>query len=192
MTKPNPLVVACKAVVASTGAPCKNRAIAGGAVCHFHGGKAPQVKAAAARRVAAANLQVTVGALLEQIAHDPVPDLIDGLLIAVDHCARMVAVYRLVVEQRDPLGVNRHDEQVADPGMVEYRAWLAEWAKITKLALDAGIDERRTKLVEADARRFFDMVSTSLDAAGLTLEQRTSFKASLAGELRTMGKDGTS
>ena len=35
-----------------TGAPCKNRPIRGGTVCKAHGGRAKQVKAAAARRLA--------------------------------------------------------------------------------------------------------------------------------------------
>jgi hypothetical protein len=42
----------CKAH-ARTGKPCGHRAMAGCAVCHYHGGKAPQVMAAARRRLAA-------------------------------------------------------------------------------------------------------------------------------------------
>lgn len=42
----------CKAHT-SKGKPCKAEAIRGGAVCRTHGGSAPQVKAAAALRLAA-------------------------------------------------------------------------------------------------------------------------------------------
>ena len=42
----------CTAKKASTGAPCKMPPIRGGMVCPAHGGRAPQVKAKAARRLA--------------------------------------------------------------------------------------------------------------------------------------------
>lgn len=41
----------CTAKSSRTGKPCKRHAIAGGVVCPTHGGRAPQVKAAAAQRV---------------------------------------------------------------------------------------------------------------------------------------------
>ena len=80
-----------------SGTPQPRRPPASEAPCTAHGGRAPQVKAAAARRVARATLEGEVGRLLAEIGNDPVPDLIDGLLIAVTHCAQMVAVYRVVV-----------------------------------------------------------------------------------------------
>jgi hypothetical protein len=40
----------CGATNKQTGEPCGNWAIKGGTVCRYHGGAAPQVKAAAARR----------------------------------------------------------------------------------------------------------------------------------------------
>ena len=41
----------CKAKSKTTGERCKNPPIPGGTVCHWHGGAAPQVRAASARRV---------------------------------------------------------------------------------------------------------------------------------------------
>ena len=46
-------LVRCKAHSSRTGARCKAGAILGATVCRFHGGSAPQVKKAAARRLAA-------------------------------------------------------------------------------------------------------------------------------------------
>lgn len=43
--------VRCRAKSSRTGEACRNYAIVGGKVCHFHGGAAPQVKEAARRRI---------------------------------------------------------------------------------------------------------------------------------------------
>lgn len=52
----------CRAKSKSTGGRCKNPPVPGATVCRIHGGSAPQVKAAAARRV----LEALVGpALME-------------------------------------------------------------------------------------------------------------------------------
>jgi hypothetical protein len=46
----------CSGTASSTGEQCRLPPIRGGTVCHKHGGSAPQVKAAAARRVAEAEV----------------------------------------------------------------------------------------------------------------------------------------
>ncbi len=55
------------------GAPCGKRPIRGGTVCATHGGSAPQVKAAAARRLEERALEGSIGQLIE--LHRP--DLVD-------------------------------------------------------------------------------------------------------------------
>lgn len=58
------------------GKPCGNPPIRGGAICRYHGGDAPQVKAAAARRL----LEELVGPALAQlrriVADGDVPDAV--------------------------------------------------------------------------------------------------------------------
>lgn len=53
----------CSAHNKQTGDPCGNWAIKGGTVCRYHGGSAPQVKAAAARRWEARLLEMVDPAL---------------------------------------------------------------------------------------------------------------------------------
>lgn len=57
MTKP---AITCHATAKSTGKRCGKAPIPGAKVCRFHGGAAPQVKAASARRV----LEALVGPAL--------------------------------------------------------------------------------------------------------------------------------
>lgn len=182
-------VETCTATSKRSGLRCKRAPVPGAKVCKIHGGGAPQVRAAAARRVEKAQRDGEIGRLLARLGQDEVPDLIEGLLDAVKRCAQMVAVYGLVLAGRDALGWNRFDEQVADPAVVEYRAWLAEYARATKLALDAGIDERQTRVSELDVARLFDAVGGALADAGLSGEQSAAFRRSLAGRLRSLGTD---
>src|SRR5262252_9487789 len=52
MTGPNGTGPRCKGHSSRTGLPCNNRPIHGSTVCSSHGGSAPQVKKAAAERIA--------------------------------------------------------------------------------------------------------------------------------------------
>lgn len=56
------------------GGPCKAWAIVGGTVCVAHGGRAPQVRAAAARRESERSVTVAVGRMLARLDVDPVGD----------------------------------------------------------------------------------------------------------------------
>lgn len=56
----------CVATAKSSGKPCSKPAIPGGTVCRYHGGAAPQVRAAAARRIAEAR-DMMLSRLLEQL-----------------------------------------------------------------------------------------------------------------------------
>lgn len=176
----------CIATSKRSGNQCRRDAINGATVCQIHGGAAPQVKAAAARRLAERNLNGQIGKLLEELRDQPTPPLIDGLEAAVDHCARMVVALRFVATGRDALGVNRFGEQVPDPAVAMYGEWVDRYARATKLALDAGIDERRTRLSELDAGVLFDAIGNALITAGLSVEQQQAFRSALATGLRAI------
>jgi hypothetical protein len=96
----------------------------------------------------------------------------------------MVAVLGILVSERDSLlGLNRFDEYVVHPLTALYGEWVDRYARVQKLALDAGIDERRTSIAEADTERLFGAVVNALDAAGLTPAQEATFRAALAANL---------
>ena len=76
----------CTAKAKGTGQRCRQRPIRGGTVCHKHGGSAPQVKAAAARRLA--------------VLVDPAIGVLDALLRAVDeHPAQALGAAKDILDR---------------------------------------------------------------------------------------------
>ncbi len=65
--------ISCTATAKSTGVTCGNPPLPGGNVCAFHGGKAPQVEAAAARRVLDALVGPALAKLREILDDDETP-----------------------------------------------------------------------------------------------------------------------
>lgn len=120
----------CSATAKSTGNRCRRLSIAGGVVCLVHGGAAPQVRRKAAERVALAEA-------LRRADHRPPWEVLSDALDAADSLmrqARMAAAEggRVTVEQLDRL---------VDA--------IERAARMAKVALDAGVDERRVRLAEA-------------------------------------------
>ncbi len=76
----------CTAKAKGTGKRCRQRPIRGGTVCHKHGGSAPQVKAAAARRLA--------------VLVDPAISVLEKTLRAVnEHPAQALAAAKDVLDR---------------------------------------------------------------------------------------------
>lgn len=69
--------------------------------------------------------------------------------------------------------------------VVMYGAERDRLARLAKDCADLGIDERRVKLAEADARRMYDAVTGALDAAALSRPQQEAFRTALASRLRS-------
>ena len=170
-----------------SGNRCKNPAVPGATVCRFHGGAAPQVQAAAQRRLAlheAEEAARTLGLLI-----DISPE--QALLDEVQRCAGMVAFYQRQVEQianvsAQDLVWGRTKEKVGgeDSGTTYEsgsNAWLVlfnqERDRLTRVcaaAIKAGIEERRVKLAEqqgilvaAVIRRILTRLNLSDDQAAL-------------------------
>lgn len=82
-----------------SGAPCKRQAIIGGTVCASHGGRAPQVKAAAARRLALGEAMGELSKLGVPIDVEPA----DAMLDMVREAAGNVAFLRRRIQDLDQL-----------------------------------------------------------------------------------------
>jgi hypothetical protein len=192
----------------SDGEPCMAWPIVGGVVCYKrHGGKAPQVQAAAKRRIAEAEAKrdcLRLGVPVED--GDPG----QGLLEAVRQSWGAVIFWQTLVEQLDP-GMTRSetDPETGETILIEGVAgrtfhvsgrptgeakphvyvvqWERErerWIDCCSAALKAGVDERRLRLEENETRTLFQAQAAACVAAGLTEEQVSAFRTAFAAALR--------
>lgn len=141
----------CTAKSKRSGKQCRNAPILGGTVCERHGGKAPQVRAAANRRLQRADLDDQIGGLLAELeheAHAAGPNAV--LLDAVHRCSAMAQVLGAVVGGLGPdelYGPNHLLDAVPHVAVTMYETWLDRAARAAKLACDAGVDEKIVRAV---------------------------------------------
>lgn len=150
----------CSATAKLSGEQCRNAPILGGTVCSYHGGSAPQVRAAANR-----NLAETAAMRILREQGTPPPDdrhPVEHLLAALTESA-MVAEYlgKLAAAETPDQGV--------------WRAWERERdrrASLAKASLDAGVDERRVRLAEANAVQLAGAIRSILADLGVVQDRR--------------------
>lgn len=168
----------------------------------MHGAGAPQVRRAAARRVA--HDQALEAARSElarvgggQVAIDPV----EGLISLWETAMWNVVVYTVAIEGLLPR-VDR-ESGVAIPERViefekggthvpaamhvlveEYGRWVDRAAKLGKMCHDVGIDETRVKIAASHMTRLGDALDRAVNRVALPAAQRAELMAALADELR--------
>lgn len=188
-----------------SGEPCKLPPIKGGAVCRMHGGKAPQVQAAAARRVAEAEAaremeraMVTLGSRVGDV--DPARALLDEIAWTHAH----VQWLRVKVQELSPKdlawGVTQTDNGIGPQGPVDmtvekaapnvwYSMYLTErehLVKVSAAALRAGIEERRIKIAEDQGNMVAAVLQRILAALNLSPEQWAEVPTIVPRELRAL------
>jgi hypothetical protein len=182
---------------------CHNSAVRGALVCGFHGAAAPQVKAAAQRRLAedaarkvAAKFVVPVRttareALTEELWR--VTALVDWL---DEKCAELRDKGELTwyLASRT-LRVNDQSGSRSTEGVMVTRLHpVAEWYErerhyLAKLTLDMeriGIDARQVKLAEEYAEFLRQVLDAALMESGLTLAQQAMVNAAMPGAIRRL------
>lgn len=191
----------CKAKAKSTGQPCAQPAMHGTEVCRFHGARAPQTMRAGKRRIAQRDTAKRVAELLADHDLDADVDPTAGLLEVVRRTGAMMRVLGLLTGELHPdridlaggLYVDKpvpHDsdgrEVVLHPLLGEYRAWTQDHAKACKLAIDAGIDERKVRLAEGQVTMLERAVADTLREVDMPAEVRQAFVQTLAAKLREL------
>lgn len=154
---------------------------------------------AAARRAERAKLDKRIEDLL--VEHDlPDADPIDGLLEVVRRTGAMMRVLGMLVGELDPDDTGFHHlhaekptpidsigtEVVIHPLVTEYGTWVDRHAKSCKLALDAGIDERRVRVAERQVSGLEQAVVKALERTEMPPAVRQAFVLNLADELRQL------
>lgn len=201
------------------GGPCLKFPVAGSTVCRTHGAAAPQTKAKAEERVAieaARRACDRLGVPLPPEEGDPGTILI-GL---VREWAGNVEFYRTLVGELpthpEPPTFERGDDGKlhfvpGDPGVygptyhqsgiptgeakphvlvVLYAEACDRLARYCKEALAAGIEERRIRLEEADARTLMAGFTRAVNAAQLTPEQTEVLRRVFADHIRQSSAAG--
>ncbi len=158
----------------------------------MHGGSAPQVRSAARRRLAVEEITREIGRLGMQVPVDP----LDAMLEQVEEAYANVAVLRLAVAELGITVANDGAVAVPDPDGWEarehvlvamYHSERDRLMRFSKLCLDAGVDERRVRLAEAQGQLLARVVQAAVDACNPTAEGRAAAMAAAAREMRAIG-----
>lgn len=159
-----------------TGLPCRKPPIKGAKVCRTHGGSAPQVRAAAAARVVAAQAQADAAAVLAHIGVVGVEDPLEELSLL----AREAREFQAALARR----VNAANGVQHKSG--ELRAELALYERATDrcgrflaLLVNAEFEKRRALFQERQVAALQAGLTFLAGEVGLTPEQRARWEGSL-------------
>ena len=165
-TKPRYGENRCRATSNGTGERCRKAAIRGATVCRFHGGAAPQVRAAAKRRLAEEESQTAAMRMLRQLGAEVPEDV-----APIDHLLAELRQASLVAEW---LGQQAVLDGPSGPLWTVWERERDRRAKLAKFAVDAGLDERRVQVAERDAAALAGVIRTVLTTVrGAILQQLT-------------------
>jgi len=157
-------------------------------VCPKHGGAAPQVIAAGERR----RLRAEAAAELESFGFAVETTPLEALEAMLWEAAGNVVFLRGMVAELDPdetyaeiYGPTGRPTGEAKPHVivVMYDAERDRLAKLAEACAKLGLDERRVRLAEGQAKELFDSVTRALSV--IPAEFRTSFREALANDLRS-------
>jgi hypothetical protein len=172
----------CSARSSRTGDPCKLWAIRGGTVCNKHGGRAPQVKAAAEARRVEQDIAATLGKLDIRPVHDPLTALAElaGEITAWKELAaeRVAALKDLAARNF----LSGSDEVHAE--IQVYERALDRCVHVLATIARLNIDERLVKISQQQADLVKQALLGALDDAGLPREQQREAAGHLARRLR--------
>lgn len=188
----------CKAT-ARSGEQCRRPSMKGGTVCASHGGKSPQVKAAAARRLAEQEAAKAVRLFAAPVDIDPARALVE----LVQWTAGEVAYWREQVRaladgnpEALTWGITREKQGGEDHGTtLEAKPNVAylmltdaqdRLAKYATAALKAGVEERRVKLAEDQGALVAQVIRSILDQLNLTSEQQARVPEVVPAQLRLL------
>lgn len=177
----DPIPGRCRATSKGSGQQCKQRVPLGHLVCRWHGGNAPQVRAAAERRAALAHAQQEHDTLGLALDLDP----LEALRVAVCMAAGDVQFWRAKVAALAQQWSAVHDigdataspHAIAGPDhlgdgaphvyVVQYEKAQERLARVSKLAADAGVDVRRVQLAERQGELIAQVIRGVLGEFGL-------------------------
>lgn len=167
----------------TNGQPCGNWAMIGSMVCHAHGGKAPQVRAAAAEAIADERIEKLLYRYQAEACGDPLEALqrLAGRALAVEQ-----ALGRMVNDLDE---IRFTDEKGAEQLRSEVALLERAMDRCGKLLVDIAklnIDERMAKVTERQAEIMQAALDASLAEMGYPPAEQTAIRKSVARHLRAV------
>lgn len=188
--KPIPVErVKCSAKAKQTGEPCRNWAIIGGTVCRNHGGNAPRVKEAAARRVATAIAEAEAEAAIAHVGLESISDPLQALGKLTQSVEVMVQSLGRRVNALDK--IHTYDDKGAQrvAATIElYERAQDRLGKFLDMMIRHGYAERQVTLQEQEALVVSGIIRRVIAGLGLTPEQQQNAQKLLAKEFRALEK----
>lgn len=180
------------------GQRCQKRPIVGGTVCATHGGSAPQVKAAAERRLLERQALLAVesfGLPREVDPHEALLEELHRTAGAVSWLGAVVADLERGEITWGRTSVTKGGPQAGTTHAAGVNVWVQLWQAERKHLLDvakacasAGIEERRIRLAESSGQVLAGVVRAVLDRLGLSTEQRELVSVVVPEEFRRIAR----
>lgn len=158
----------CKAKAKGSGNQCRRYAIPGGSVCRNHGGGAPQVKAAAARRLAAEQLQADSTAALAWLGEQSVTDPLDELgRLATESRSLTTALGQRVNALRELEHFDLKNSPHIKAEIELYERAMDRTHRMFDSLIKAGYMERQMKIAEDEALILSGIIRRVLQQVGV-------------------------
>lgn len=151
--------------------------------CWLHGGNTPN-GTRSAQKEAAENVLRTL-AIPSSV--DPVASLFEAVRIA---SWRELGFRQMLQERRRLHGRDHLEDQRPDVVVVMHGDALEQKAKIAKMAIDAGLDERIVRLAERQGEVIHRILTAALDAAGVKGDARHRAEEAMVRELVAVAPGG--
>lgn len=145
----------------------------GQTVCRNHGGNSGHARAAAQRRLHAAAVEQQLGDLLDGLELDMID--VHPLEVLADQVRRasvMATVLGVIVgnlKGNDLVCADIQGRRYEHPASAMYRQWSEQAARLAKLGIDAGLEERRVVVAETQGRQIAEVLTASFTALRLAL-----------------------
>lgn len=133
---------------------------------------------------------MNMGQLAEQFGTEAETDPMMGILALIRRSSAMVAAFGYLVDQHQASAAWTQNPETQDTKahalLTMYGEWIDRNARVCKLALDAGIEERSMRLAEQMGRLLAGTLEVVMDRLELTPEQLQRAPDIIAEELRHM------
>lgn len=173
------------------GKPCRGRPVPGAKVCRYHGGGAPQVRAAGLRRLAAEKIKADSEAAVAQMGLLTVEDPLGELSKLAAGSRAMLESLGARVNALDEIEV--FDDKQAPHARVVLEAYeraIDRTHRLLDTLVKYGYAERQIAIQEGEALLVSGIIRRVISALGLTSDQQKQAQSLLAAEFRALDNGG--